>query len=70
MEYNIIIRQFFKNDFVVLRSNRSKLFNQVFRRKNLVIKINVGGRVGERAVGRRASTNRFRSITPQPFEIF
>ena len=36
--------------------------NQVFRRKNLVIKMmNIGG---------RASTIRFRSLNPQPLEIF
>ena len=42
------------------------IFNQVFRRKTLVIKMmNVGGRSDG-----RASTIRFRGITRQPLEIF
>ena len=46
-------------------------FNQVFRRKNLVIKMmNISGQAAGRAVGQATSTICFRSITPQPFKIF
>ena len=46
------------------------LFNQVFQRKTLVIKmVNVGQLEGGRLVG-RASTVCFQSITPQPLEMF